>query len=203
MTAEALELLDYRRRVFSLYAEVRERHDGDPHGAHEHWRAVRDQLFGSHPQSALEPAARGGFTGLRYYDYDPAYAVVVSLDTDVPAERFEVPDASEGSLAFERIGRVGLPWGTLDVYWLATYGGGLFLPFRDGTAGDTTYGGGRYLLDTVKGADLGSTPSGQLVLDFNFAYHPSCHYNAAWACPLAPPGNLLSARIEAGEQAFP
>ena len=202
MSVEALELLDYRRRVFALYADVRDRHDGDPHGAHDHWRAVRDQLFGAHPQSALPLETREGFSGLRYYDYDPAYAVVVSIDTDVPPERFEVPGSSDGTLTFDRVGRVGLPWGTLDVYWLAAYGGGLFLPFRDGTAGETTYGGGRYLLDTVKGADLGSTPSGQLVLDFNFAYHPSCHYNPAWSCPLAPPGNLLSAPIEAGEQSF-
>ena len=202
MSGETLELLDYRRRVFALYAEVRNLHDSDAHAAFDHWRAVRNQLFGSHSQSALPLPARGEFDGLRYYDYDPAFAVVVSVDTDVAQERFDVPTSDDGTLTFVRFGRVGLPWGTLDVYWLDSYGGGVFLPFRDGTAGDTTYGGGRYLLDTVKGADLGSTPSGQLVLDFNFAYHPSCHYNPAWSCPLAPPNNQLSARIEAGEQSF-
>ena len=61
---------------------------------------------------------------------------------------------------------------------------------------------GRYLLDTCKGADLGSTPDGRLILDFNFAYHPSCHYNPMWACPLAPPSNRLAIPVEAGERAF-
>ncbi len=200
MTA-ALELLDYRRRVATLYSEIRALHAADPFAAHDHWRAVRDQLFGHHPQSAIAPDS-GAFPGLRYYDYDPSYALVVTVDTDVPVERYDIATSGETTMAFERFGQVALPWGTLDVYWLSSYGGGVFLPFRDATAGETTYGGGRYLLDTVKGADLGSTPSGQLVLDFNFAYHPSCHYNPRWSCPLAPPGNRLDAPINAGEQTY-
>ncbi len=43
-------------------------------------------------------------------------------------------------------------------------------------------GGGRYLLDTVKGSDLGATEKG-LVLDFNYAYNPSCSYDASCAAP--------------------
>ncbi len=195
-----LELLDYRRRVLHLYEQVRELLPSDPHAAHAHWRAARDQLFGHHPQSALPPDERASFRGLSYYDYDPAYAVVASVDTDVAVERFDVATSTGAAVTFERFGRVAVPWGTLDVFWLDAYGGGVYIPLRDGTAGDTTYGGGRYLLDTVKGADLGSTPSGQLVLDFNFAYHPSCHYNPEWSCPLAPPGNRLHARIEVGER---
>ncbi len=62
-----------------------------------------------------------------------------------------------------------------------------------------TYGGGRYLLDTVKGADLGSTFD-RLVLDFNFAYNPSCAYDPAWACPLAPAGNVVDVEIPVGER---
>lgn len=203
MTPPQLELLDYRRRVFALYAEVRDRLGGDPHGAHDHWQAVRNQLFARHPQSPLPDIERETFGSLPYYPYDPSYAVAVAVDTNVTAERYDVATSTGATVTFERFGRVGLPWGTLDVFWLDAYGGGIFLPFVDGTAADTTYGGGRYLLDTVKGADLGSTPSGQLVLDFNFAYHPSCHYDGAWSCPLAPPDNRLSARIEAGERVDP
>ena len=209
--SELLDLLDYRRRVFELYREVRATWDGDARGAHEHWRAVRDQLFGRHPQSALLDEDREGFDGLPYYNYDAQYSVVAHIDTDVEQERFDVATSApsnseavgqlpEGTVTFVRFGVVTVPWGTLDAYWLDAYGGGIFLPFRDATAGDTTYGAGRYLLDTVKGADLGSTPSGQLVLDFNFAYHPSCRYNPRWNCPLAPPGNRLDERIEAGER---
>ena len=88
----------------------------------------------------------------------------------------------------------------LDVWWFEQYGGGLFLPVRDGTAGTGSYGGGRYLLDTAKGADLGTGPDGELVLDLNFLYHPSCRYSEAWECPLAPEGNTTSTRIQAGER---
>ena len=87
----------------------------------------------------------------------------------------------------------------LELDWLASYGGGVFLCFRDSTSGTTTYGGGRYLLDTVKGADLGET-DGTLVLDFNFAYNPSCSYDPGWVCPLAPPANRLSIAVGAGEK---
>ena len=88
---------------------------------------------------------------------------------------------------------------TLEVLWLDAYGGGLFLPFRDATSGSETYGGGRYLLDTVKGADLGGA-DGRLLLEFNFAYNPSCVYSARWACPLTPPANRLDVAIRAGER---
>jgi uncharacterized protein (DUF1684 family) len=113
----------------------------------------------------------------------------------------------DGVTTLRRVGVVELPdpvAGRLDVWWLAQYGGGIFLPFRDGTAGHDSYGAGRYLLDTAKGADLGpgrgDVVGGTMVLDFNFAYHPSCRYDPRWVCPLAPVGNRLDARVEAGER---
>ena len=87
----------------------------------------------------------------------------------------------------------------VDVWWLDQYAGGLFLPLRDGTAGDTSYGGGRYLLDTAKGADLGGS-DGTLVVDLNFLYHPSCRYSSSWQCPLAPRGNTITAPVRAGKR---
>ena len=123
----------------------------------------------------------------------------MELDTDVEPRRFETATGTDGLVAFDRIGVVHLPGvGDLDVWWLASYGGGLFLPVKDVLAGTETYGGGRYVLDTAKGADLGGR-DGHLVVDFNFAYNPSCAYDSAWACPLAPPGNVLAIPIRAGE----
>ena len=110
-----------------------------------------------------------------------------------------VATSTEGVIPFVRFGAIDLEIGTLEVFWLDAYGGGVFVPFRDATAGKTTYGGGRYLLDTAKGADLGSVED-RLVLDFNFAYHPSCVYDPRWTCPLAPPGNRVAVAIEAGER---
>jgi len=101
-----------------------------------------------------------------------------------------------------RIGHLELPAplaATLDVWWLDQYAGGLFIPLRDGTAGDSSYGGGRYLLDTAKSADLGGTDT-TLTVDLNFLYHPSCPYSPEWICPLAPEGNTVSASVRAGER---
>jgi uncharacterized protein (DUF1684 family) len=145
---------------------------------------------------------------LVHADYDPAFRFLLPAspaDVDGGAERFEVPTGTDGVVPFERIGRFELPTidsfepAGLDIWWLASYGGGIFLPFRDGSAGSLTYGAGRYLLDTVKGADLGRADGAAWVVDLNFAYNPSCVYDSRWACPLAPAGNRISAPIPVGE----
>jgi uncharacterized protein len=195
----SLTLLDWRRQVRDLYAGVRA--DPDPVSAHEFWRTTRDQLFATHPDSPLLPEARAAFTGLNVAPYDPALRFEVTLDPDVEAHRLEVPTATDGVVPFERIGVLRLPGlGDLDAWWLESYGGGLFVPVKDAAAGRETYGGGRYLLDTVKGADRGGdVRAGQLVVDLNFAYNPSCAYDPAWTCPLAPSGNILAVPVRGGE----
>ena len=199
-----LELLDWRRRVLALYAQVRDvaaDPAAGPAAAHEHWRRARDELLRTHPQSPIPAAARSTFPGARYAPYDPALRFHLAVDTDVPGKRMDVPTATDGVVPFERVGVLHVPaLGDLDVWWLASYGGGIFVPVKDGGAGRTTYGGGRYLLDTVKGADLGGDAlSRALVIDLNFAYNPSCAYDAAWACPLAQAGNTLHGAVHAGE----
>jgi uncharacterized protein len=193
-----LTLLDWRRRVATLYAGVRGALVTEPKAAHALWRAGRDELFAKHPQSALPEERRAGFRGLRYFAYDPRFAVSAAV-RPLPEERYDVETSTEGVIPFVRFGAVDLEFGSLEVFWLDAYSGGVFIPFRDATAGSSTYGGGRYLLDTAKGADLGSIAD-RLVLDFNFAYHPSCFYDPKWTCPLAPPGNRLAVAIEAGER---
>jgi uncharacterized protein (DUF1684 family) len=197
VTDPLLDLLDYRRRVNELYGEVRALRERDVRAAHQRWRAVRDELFRTHPQSALPPDRRAAFRGLPYHDYDPAFAFTATV-RPLPQERYDVDTSTGGVIPFVRFGAVDLPIGTLEVLWLDAYSGGVFLPFRDASSGKTTYGGGRYLLDTAKGADLGSIGDA-LVLDFNFAYHPSCVYDPKWVCPLAPLANRLAVAVEAGE----
>jgi uncharacterized protein len=194
----ALDVVDWRRRVFGLYAEVRE--TSDPRAAHDLWRRTRDELFATHPASPLLEQDRRAFTGLPVAPYDPAWRFEVAVRPSERA-RMEVRTGTDGTVPFERLGVVDLPGaGSLDLWRLASYGGGLFLPVRDASAGKEggTYGGGRYLLDTVKGADLGSS-GGWLVVDLNFAYNPSCAYDPSWACPLAPSGNVLDVPVPAGE----
>ena len=117
----------------------------------------------------------------------------------------DLPISAGGTMAMRRIGHVEIPFpgGTrrLGVFWMSGYAGGLFIPFRDATNGTETYGAGRYLLDAAKSADLGGDPArGTLILDFNFAFHPSCAFDPKWACPLAPPENRLDLPIRAGER---
>jgi hypothetical protein len=198
-----LSLLDWRRQVFALYAEVRRVAARDPAAAHARWRAGRDTLMATHPDSPLPAGRRHGFPGLPVAPYDPAYRFEVTLQPSADAE-FEAQTGTDGLVPFRRLGVVELPGlGSLDVWWVTVYGGGVFLPVRDTTSGHSSYGGGRYVLDSVKGADLGGDAAhGRLVVDLNYAYNPSCAYDEAWACPLAPPGNVLSAAIPVGEQSL-
>lgn len=196
--ARVLDLLDWRRRVAALYAAVRA--EPDPVQAHQVWRTGRDDLFARHPQSPLPAGTRAAFAGLPVATYDPALRFDVHVDTDVGPASWTAATASDGDVPFTRVGVARLPGlGSLDVWWLGSYGGGLFVPVRDAAA--DTYGGGRYVLDTVKGADLGGdVTAGRLVLDLNFAYNPSCAYSPDWTCPLAPPGNVLDVALPGGER---
>lgn len=206
-----LWLADWRRRIAELYAEVRRLAADDPPVAHAYWRAERERLFRRHPQSPLPPSERGTFRA-RHFPYQPALRFEARLErAGLPApgspggRAIELPNSGREVLAFRRIGEVTLPFADrprqLGVFWMEGYAGGLFLPFRDATNGRQTYGAGRYLLDGAKGADLGGDPEhGALVLDFNFAYQPSCAFDPRWACPLAPPENRLDVAIRAGER---
>lgn len=220
--ADVAGLLDWRRQVAVLYQDVRDLCREDPPAAHAQWLATREALYRDHPQSPVPAGRRAGFT-LPSWPYDPGWALRAPLDTGVAPDRFQAPvrgpcrpggellhpadgggravqTSGAGTIDFVLVGRLAVAGGTLDAYWLDAYGGGLFVPFRDATAGQETYGAGRYLLDTAKSADLGVDHDGALILDFNFAYHPSCAWDPAWACPLAPPGSRLDVAVRAGER---
>jgi hypothetical protein len=186
----ALELLDWRRRVADLYAAVRA--DDDPARAHDLWRRTRDALFATHPQSP-------GPGPLDVAPYDDTWRAEVALEP-APDDELRVETGTDGVVVFDRVGVLRTPWGDLDAWWLRQYAQGLWVPVKDSSA--RTYGGGRYLLDTAKGADLGSTPDGRLVVDLNFLYAPSCAHDPRWSCPLAPPGNVLDRPVEVGELVF-
>jgi uncharacterized protein (DUF1684 family) len=190
------DVLDWRRQVLRLYLDVRDA--PDPAEGHRIWVAGRDDLLRTHPASPVPAAARSSYPGADVAAYDPAFRFVVRVDTDVEPERREIPTGTDGVVPVDRIGRVGLDGvGSLDVWWLGSYGGGLFLPIRD--PDPRTYGGGRYVLDTIKGADLGGEGDG-LVVDLNFAFQPSCAYDEAWACPLPGPGNTVDHSVPVGER---
>ena len=201
--SDHLALADWRRRVAEQYAALRADQRAPAMRAVS-FRAARDRLFVEHPSSPVPEAQRRDFRGVAYFRYAPELALSARLEPDPDAPPLHVPRSGTGEqIPFNRIGWVsftvdGTPC-RLGVFWLDEYAGGIFIPFRDATGGRQTYGGGRYLWDSAKGADLGSFGD-ELVLDFNFAYHPSCVYDPIWSCPLAPQENWLQVPINAGER---
>jgi uncharacterized protein (DUF1684 family) len=202
----AFQTADWRKRVFGIYFAVRQLSASDPVAAHKHWTSARDDLFGAHPASPLLPEDRASFTGLAVTPYDPDWRFELEVIPPAEPKRMDVETGTDGTVPFELLGTVRIPYaGTLDVWRLTSYGGGIFVPVKDALsrAPGGTYGGGRYLIDTIKGADLGSGTDGDeasLLLDFNFAYNPSCAYDPEWACPLAQAGNTLSTEVPVGER---
>jgi len=189
----ALQLAGYRAATARMYLA-----ETDLAG----FRADRDELFGTNPQSPI--ADRSRFRGLRYFAPDPAAVADVDLR---PAEgEIDIDTGGEdGVVHYTRAGILDTPWGELSLWWLAAYGGGLFLPVRDGTCGAESYGGGRYLTDTIKGTHgrgVQLLGDGRVRLDMNYLYNPSCAYDDRWLCPLAPPENRVTARITVGEQSY-
>jgi uncharacterized protein (DUF1684 family) len=186
-----LALSDYRAAVAALYLRA---------GDLAEFRAGKDELFRTHPQS---PVA-GPFTGLRYFPPDPGAVAEVPLRPARGALDIDT-GGPDGVVHYDRAGILDTPWGELSLWWIAAYGGGLFLPVRDGTCGAESYGGGRYLTDTVKGTHgRGVVPlgDGRVRLDLNYLYNPSCAYDDRWLCPLAPPENRVTAPLRAGEMAY-
>src|SRR3954470_6595878 len=207
-TTDRVWLADWRRRVATLYAEVRARAATAPGIALAHWRAVRELLYRDHPQSPVPAEARATFRAA-HFDHDPSLRFEVAIEPAPPPDpgafALELPNSGADTLSFARIGRIALPFPagerSLSVFWMAGYAGGIFIPFRDGTNGTETYAAGRYLVDAAKSADLGGDPArGTLIVDFNFAFQPSCAFDPRWACPLAPPENRLDVAIQAGER---
>ncbi|MEU7904469.1 DUF1684 domain-containing protein [Actinoplanes sp. NPDC049118] len=187
---QALQLADYRAAVARIYLTATDLAD---------FRDRRDRLFSSHPQSPIPRL--DDFTGIRYFPPSEEFIAEVTL-REAPGE-IEIDTAGpDGVCRYDRVGILDTPWGELSLWWLAAYGGGLFLPVRDTTCGNQSYGGGRYLTDTVKGTHgrgVEMLSPTRVRLDFNYLYNPSCAYDDRWLCPLAPPENRLDVPVHAGE----
>ena len=187
---QALELADYRAAVARIYLTATDLSD---------FRARRDELFAYHPQSPIP--STGDFEGLSYFPSNDEFRAEVEL-RPAPGEIEIDTGGPDGVCRYHRVGILDTPWGELSLWWIAAYGGGLFLPVRDATCGPESYGGGRYLTDTVKGTHgrgVEMVSATRVLLDFNYLYNPSCAYDDQWLCPLAPEENRLTVPITAGE----
>jgi uncharacterized protein (DUF1684 family) len=186
-------------------------HAGHGHeGGHHHvsyadavraFRADKDEAFRLDPNSPIPDAAREGFEGLPYFEVDPTLRIeglrLEPYAGDEPTS-FQIPTTDGQLRPAERAGTFhfdvhGTPSQLTAYVFKGSHSHELFVPFQDATTGSETYGAGRYL-------DLEPEDDGTYSLDFNLAYHPYCVYDARYSCPLTPPENRLSVRIEAGER---
>ena len=207
--AGTLDLADWRRRIANLYAEVRRLSATNVPAALDLWQSTRERLFREHPSSPVPAVQRAAFRA-SHFEHDPGLRFEVAviadpIDRDVAASALDLPVSAGGTMRFTRIGHIEIPFAEgplrLGVFWMGGYAGGLFIPFRDATNGTETYAAGRYLVDAAKSADLGGDAGrATLIVDFNFAYQPSCAFDPKWACPLAPPESHLDLPIRAGER---
>ena len=169
----------------------------DPADAVRRFRREKDDFYRTNPESPIPVEVRGGFSGLKYFDYDPRYVQRVPLRR-LPVKTVQVGTSDGDTRDYRRVGAFDfqLPEGnvTLQVYDTG-HAGSLFLPFRDATSGKETYGAGRYI-------DLEASPREEFEVDFNLAYNPSCAYNEAYSCPLPPAENWAKVPIRAGVKTY-
>jgi uncharacterized protein (DUF1684 family) len=167
-------------------------------------REKKRQYFRESGRSPLPPSMRGEqFPGLDYFEPDPEYRYVLPLDEHDEKEQVTVETTADGEQRYLRWGEFRFDLDgetyTLQAYRPDREADRLWVPFRDETNDEETYGAGRYL-DLEFEHHL--TDDGW-VLDFNAAYNPTCAYNHAYECPMIPMDNWLDVRIEAGERDFP
>jgi len=99
MLTDIVDLLDWKRRIFELYAEIRS--VSDPEAAWVRWREVRDELFRLHPQSPLPEEARAGFPGVDYYPYDLELRVLAEVEPAEPVS-LEIAGSAGSNVRFTR-----------------------------------------------------------------------------------------------------
>ncbi len=99
--AELLDLLDWKRRVFELYAAVRR--SSDVPAAWREWQEVRAELFRTHPQSPLTPDRRETLHGVSYFEYDPRVRVLAKVRPAEP-ETLAIGTSHPSSIDFTRFG---------------------------------------------------------------------------------------------------
>jgi uncharacterized protein (DUF1684 family) len=149
-------------------------------------------------------------TDLEYLDFFPAEAnaqVMASFKATPEAEPFDMPTYSGQTRKYRKWGEASFKWNglpaTLSLYENLTLASNpefedyLFLPFKDETNGETTYGGGRYLNMSKE-----DTRDGMIKIDFNKSYNPWCAYSDGFNCPIPPRENNLPFPVNAGEKKY-
>ncbi len=198
-----LSLLDWRRKISNIYSDVRSKTNLE--NAWQEWLRKRKNLFYFHRESPISHLNKNNEI-INFYPYNQKFLFFVNLKKIINSNTIELHIGKDGKARiFPYYRTVGLKkslFTELIIYKFEGYAGGLFLPFKDLGClnNENHYEGGRYLIDTMKGADLGVNKDNKLMLDFNFSYNPSCAYNNSWVCPILNNKNFVKIFIDAGEK---
>jgi uncharacterized protein (DUF1684 family) len=148
------------------------------------------------------------FKGLDFFPVDSTFIVRAKLIRITDAPTFKMATTTNRTPLYKEYGILTFNLKgkncTLTIYQSQDdlqdkkYKNHLFLPFTDGTSGNKSYGGGRYM--DVLTTD--EKPDGTLLLNFNNTYNPYCAYNDKYSCPLTPRKNYLDLEINAGVMVF-
>jgi len=159
-------------------------------------RLERDLFLKEHYASPLPEGDQEAFVGIDYFPIDAAWRVQVTLDRMEPS-RIDIPSTSGMDSPYTTVGNAQLTIGgsTYVLVVLDDGDGDVFVPFRDGTCGDESYAGGRYVR-------VESEDDGRSFLDFNEAHNPWCVYDDEFVCPLPPASNWIAESIQAGERMY-
>ena len=168
-----------------------------------HERERKDEYFGEDQRSPLGPDEQASFEGLSYYPVTSEYRFELELERATEPESVVVGTSTDGEREYLAWGEFEFPVSeetvTLTAYKSDADADRLWVPVRDATSGEETYGAGRYLdLEPERHR----TDDGTWILDFNEAYNPTCAYSDRYECPLPPTENWLDVPIEAGEKAY-
>lgn len=157
--------------------------------------------FSDPDTSPLEGKELKKFKSLPFFDIDPSYVVTAKLIA-MPETQFKPAKTTTARFANHRVygmleftlggKNISIPvYQSKDLLNNAEYKDYLFFPFTDLTNGEETYGGGRYI-------DLRIPPGGEIKIDFNKAYNPSCAYSPKYSCPIVPSENHIDLAVKAG-----
>ena len=148
-------------------------------------------------EGILPEDAYNGFKGLQYFNIDTQYRVLASVKP-IQGNMVEMATNSEEKAIYYAVFELNFTLNdsncTLTAYSKTPlHPKQLFIPFKDLSNLNATYGAGRYI-------DLDYNEATKVVLDFNLAYNPYCHYNSLYICPVVPLNNHLNIHIYAGEK---
>ncbi len=161
--------------------------------------------FKSKEDSPLTKKDRRKFKALDFYPIDSTYRIKAKFVRTASQKPFRMETTTDRRPVYEKYGEAHFTFNgqdhVLEIYQshrlreMAKYKDHLFLPFRDRSCGNGSYGGGRYL-------DLNIPDGEEIILDFNLAYNPYCAYNSKFSCPIVPKINSLKFEVKAGVKAF-